>query len=394
MDIQLVWWLLAVATAAIAATVLLVCVKLIHRVYLRWQGVRTAQYIAVLGELISREMLPEDPPGDWAHDPLFHDALVEYRLALVGSERGFVDSLVDHLGVLTVLRQRMRNRISSTKRLRAISSFVDLATVQCTPDLRVLLADPNLHVAVHAAKGLSRLRDVASVGAILDRAVEAPQWHRARFADSLAQFGPEVGPSVQAWVRRAITIEDPPVATVALAARVLGLVGDLDAETLLLELLSSDCVEWRITAASALGTACGEHAVGGLLVALADPEGSVRARSAASLGHLGDPGVVHSLRPLLSDPQWWVRQNAAEAIGALPGGTAILVDVLGGRDPYAADVALYSLTMNGAVEEAVRRTRQGVLNSVDADLLAIVGNLPTADDAIALDTVDTQAAAR
>lgn len=376
MDAHLLWWLFGAAAAALVTTVLLVCVKLVHRLYLRWQGVRTAQYIAVLGELISREMLPVDPPDDWAHDPLFHDALVEYRLILVGSERGFVDQLVAHLGVLEVLRGRIHQKLSTSRRLRAVSTFVDLATRSCTEDLRVLLEDANLHVAIHAAKGLSRLRDVASVPAILDRSVDSPSWHAARFADSLTEFGSDVGPPVRIWIERAVAKTDPPVQTVALAVRVLGLVSDVDAEPLLVRLLRSEHLEWRVVAASALGSVGGDAAVDGLVFALGDEDGSVRARSAVALGQLGDPSAAQHLRPMLRDRMWWVRQNAAEAIGELRGGTSVLVDALTDDDPYAVDAVLYVLTMNGTVASAALRSRSGKPTVDDIDLLAYVGNLP------------------
>jgi HEAT repeat protein len=379
MNTQLLWWLFGAAAAALFTTLLLVCVKLIHRLYLRWQGVRTAQYIGVLGELISRELLPVHPPQDWAHDALFHDALVEYRLMLVGSERGFVDRLVGHLGVLDVLRERIRHRFSASRRLRSVATFVDLATPACTEDLRALLADRNLHIAIHAAKGLSRLRDVSSVPAILDRSVDAPPWHAARLADSLAEFGPEVGPPTRAWIEHAIANDDPPVQTVALAVRVLGLVADVEAEPLLLRLLNSDLPEWRVVAATALGRAGGHDAVVGLVAAIDDNDGAVRARSAVALGQLGDPTAAAHLRPVLKDPVWWVRQNAAEAIGELRGGTSVLVDALSDEDPYAVEAALYVLTMNGAIASAAQRSRQGNPSVVDIDLLAFVGNLPSAN---------------
>ncbi len=377
MNSSLLWWLLIAGSAALVATVILVVMKVTHRLYRRWQGVRSAQYVAVVGEMVSRNMLPLHPSPDWAHDPMFHNALVEYRLSLVGSEQGFVDELVEHLGVPEVLLDRIARRFPPSARLAAVSTFVDLATDTYVEDLRRLLDDPNNHVAIHAAKGLSRLRDVESVPAILNRAVVASPWHAARLADALVRFGPEVGPPVRRWIDQALASNDSPVSTIALGIRVLGQVSDADAETLLLRLLISDQPEWRVTAASALGSAGGDGAVLGLIDALDDDYWPVRARAASSLGHLAASTAADQLRLLLNDPMWWVRQNAAEAIGWLPGGTGILVSALSGDDPYAADAALYQLTMQGEVAEAARRSRRGIQSAVDIDLLAHVGNLPS-----------------
>ncbi|MCZ7531789.1 MAG: HEAT repeat domain-containing protein [Acidimicrobiia bacterium] len=375
MSSSLLWWLSIAAVSALVAIVVLVILKVTHRLYRRWQGVRSAQYVAVVGEMVSRNMLPLHPSPDWSHDPMFHNALVEYRLSLVGSEQGFVDELVAYLGVPEVLLARIARRFPPSARLAAVSTFVDLATDTYVEDLRRLLVDPNNHVAIHAAKGLSRLRDVTSVPAILNRAVEASPWHAARLADALVHFGPEVGPPIREWIEQRSDTDEPPVSTIALGIRVLGQVSDADAEALLLRLLTSDQPDWRLAAASALGSAGGDDAVLGLIDALDDDHWPVRARAASSLGRLAAAPAADRLRLLLNDPMWWVRQNAAEAIGWLPGGTGVLISVLSGEDPYAADAALYQLTMQGEVAEAARRSRAGTQSAIDIDLLAYVGNL-------------------
>lgn len=392
MDDTLLLWLIGSASAAVVTMAVLVVVKLVHRSYGRWRGVRSAQYVAAVGELISRSILPERPHPAWRDDALFHDALVNYRLSLVGSERGFVDELVEHLGILDVLRSRMRRRHSTNHRLQAVSTFVDLATESCIPDLRQLLADPNAHIAIHAAKGLSRLRDTESVGAILDRAAVAPSWHAARLADALTGFGYEVGPPVRDWMILEIGADEPPVATISLAIRVLGQVSDVEAEGLLLELLASDFREWRVAAASALGHVGGDGAVLGLINALDDESWPVRARATTALGQLAAPTAVNHLRPLLSDSMWWVRQNSAEAIGRLPGGTQVLVDALRSDDPYAADAALYQLTMRGEIAAALERVRTGSGTELDAELLDHVGQMPVSIAAPPIGSLDRGAA--
>ncbi len=391
MNETLLLWLLGSACVAAGTTLVLVVVKLIHRAYLRERGVRSAHYVAAVGEMISRSILPEHPAPAWAQDSLFHNALIDYRLSLVGSERGFVDDLVEHLGILDVLRSRMAPRYSTSRRLEAVSTFVDLATEGCIPDLRNLVLDPSPHIAIHAAKGLCRLRDTASVGPILDRASAASPWHAARIADALTGFGYEVGEPVRQWIRTAMAADDVSVPTVALAIRVLGQVSDADAEGLLLTLLVSDEPEWRVTAASALGAAGGDGAVMGLIRALEDDHWPVRARAASSLGHLAAGSARDHLAPLLCDEMWWVRQNAAQAIGQLPGGVAVLIGSLDGDDPFASDAALYQLTIQGEVAKAAERSRSGDPTALDIDLIAHIGNLPVSTTAAPLGSLSTGA---
>ncbi len=364
-------WLLISAAASLVASVALALTKLTHRLLLRWQGVRKARYVAALGEMISRQVVPQATTPGWAEDPLFHDAVAEYRLTLSGEEHRYIDRLVETLGILGVLRKRVdRWWLPHSRRLRAVATFVDLATDTSIPVLRSLLGNRNQYVALHAAKGLSRLDDLESVPNILDQVKEASEWHSARLADALMGFGLPAGPAVRTWIRHEMSEDDPSVDTVSLAARILGRIGDTEAEPLLLELLGSTEPEWRVAAASALGRSGGRDAVIALEKALEDEYWPVRARAAAGLGRLADPTSSRKLAPLLTDPVWWVRQNTAKAIGSLPGGRLELIRALGGSDAYAADAALHQLTMLGAVKEAADRYGSGTATVTDLDLLS------------------------
>jgi HEAT repeat protein len=374
MDPLLVSLLLIAAGAAVGAGVVLVAIKFAHRELQRWRGVRTAHYVAAVGELISRDLIPTDPPRGWAEDPLFHDALADYALLLTGGERAIVDGLVTHLGIVEVLRKRIRRRFPITTRLRSVSSLVDLANQAHVPDLRALLDDGNTHVRVHAIRGLARLDDVVSVSRILDLGAGVRQWEAARIADALVAFGPAATPAITEWLGRESGRHGAPVEMVALATRALGLIGDPAAEPVLIGLLHAELPDWRVAAASALEHAGTEQAVPHLLEALGDVSWRVRARAATALGGLADPDSPAALAPLLRDRVWWVRQNAAAALGRVPGGTAVLVDALDGDDAYAGDAALAHLTTSGEVAEAARRTSNGTATEVDARLLRHVGH--------------------
>jgi HEAT repeat protein len=133
------------------------------------------------------------------------------------------------------------------------------------------------------------------------------------------------------------------VEAVSQASRVLGLIGDLEAEPLLIRLTSSAQMEWRLAAVSALGRVGTDAARGAMLGALADGAWEVRARAVRSLAALADETVGSSVAELLTDPEWWVRQNAAETLAEIPGGVAHLLAALDSPDKFAADSALNQL---------------------------------------------------
>lgn len=338
-------------TAGITASlaVLLVVVKLIHRGVQHHRGLRTAYYVAAIGEMLSRQLLPSRPRQGWAEDPYFHEALADYRLMVTGKDREFVDDLIRLLGIDDVLIRRTRVGRLRTVRLRALSSLVDLATPAYRNVFLSMIDDRNAHVRVNAVRGLARIGDVASVPHILDIATRVQQWEAARTADALIEMGrPCVGPVIE-WIETERAKATPSVEVVGLAARLLGLIGENEAEGTLISLLGSSVPEWRVAAASALEHAGTEASVSPLRLALHDDDWRVRARAVVALGATADPDVVVEVAQLLTDRNWWVRQNAATSLARLPGGTDCLFAALDSPDPYAADAALNQLTTSGAM---------------------------------------------
>ena len=63
MNDTLLWWLAGSAIAAVVTMAVLVVVKLIHRTYSRWRGLRSAQYVSAVGELLSRSIVPATTPS-------------------------------------------------------------------------------------------------------------------------------------------------------------------------------------------------------------------------------------------------------------------------------------------------------------------------------------------
>lgn len=350
----------------------LAAIKFVHREILRWRGVRTAHYVAAIGELVSRGVVLASPPLSWSEDPYFHHALAEYRLLLTGSDRKIVDDLAEALGIHDVLVARTRRKLRLTTRLRAISSLVDLADERHVAVLRSLLQDSNSHVRVHAIRGLARLGDMAFVPEILDLARRVKPWEAARIADALVDLGGSAVTPLVEWIEEELSSRRPDIDVVALAARVLGLIGDPEAEPALLRLLESDEADWRLVAASALEHTGGFDAVPALLEALEDRDWRVRARVAVALGATAEPSVARPVSGLLNDPVWWVRQNAAAALGSIPGGIDHLMVALQGPDAYAADAALNQLTVSGVLRDALDRLADGGATDRDRQLASLV----------------------
>lgn len=100
----------------------------------------------------------------------------------------------------------------------------------------------------------------------------------------------------------------------------------------------------RAAAAAVLGGTGGSEAASALMSLLSDTDASVRAAAADGLRSLGHQEAAPALAPLLRDQSFVVRRTAAAALAALgPGGTLLLRHHLSDEDPFAADMARYTL---------------------------------------------------
>ena len=335
----------AAITAGLAVT--LAVVKVVHREVQRYRDMRTAYYIAALGEMLSRRILPSRPRQGWAEDPLFHDAIADYRLMVTGDDRKFVDEFIENLGIGKVLVARAQRRFPKVSRLRAITSLVSLASPEHVAALQSMVDDPDPHVRINAVRGLARIGDIGAVSHILDIATRVKPWEAARTADALVEMGSDAVEPVLTWISFERMKPSPSIEVLAMAARLLGLIGDSIAEPVLISMLGSSYPDCRVAAASALEHAGTDDAVEPLRVAIHDDDWRVRARAVVALGALADATVLDDVAQLLTDRQWWVRQNAATALGHLPGGNDRLFASLQNPDPFAADAALHQLTTSG-----------------------------------------------
>lgn len=334
---------MVLAAATVIAAVSLLSIKLAHRIIIAGEGVRTARYVAAVGEMISRHYVPSQVPKRWRTDPVLHSVLIDYRRLVAGSDGRFVDELVERLDIVDALIPRIRRLFPGSSRLRAVATLVELADRSASPFLLSLLDDRNGHVRTHAAHGLARMGDLSSVSLILDLSTTVRPWESGRLTDALVAFGPPAVSPIVSWIETQAPSDDVPVEVVAQAVRVLGLIGDSAAEPALLGLLSAGRPEWRLAAASALARVGTDAAREPLLQALVDTSWEVRARAVRALASLADASVGEAVAKLLTDPEWWVRQNSAETLAEIPGGIEHLRAAVDSPDRFAADAALNQL---------------------------------------------------
>lgn len=111
-----------------------------------------------------------------------------------------------------------------------------------------------------------------------------------------------------------------------------------------LEAVADELPALRAAAAALLGGVGGAEAGGVLRSLLADSDSTVRAAAADALRRLGYKQAVADLALLLRDPSFPVRRAAGAALAALgPSGILMLRHYLSDEDPFAADMAQYSL---------------------------------------------------
>jgi HEAT repeat protein len=358
---------LAIVAAALA--IALFFIKLIHRRRIRAIGVRRAHYIGALGELVARNALPMSSLTGWGDDPVFLEVLFDFLAIVTGDERATLERLIERLDLRVKLAEDVRHSRRLRSRLQALSYLVDVADESLADLFLGCLDDDVVEVRLHAARGLARIGNPDSVGAILDRMEHEEHWVADRLADVLVGYGRAAVPALSQYLLLSQFDERRDPELLRDIIRVLGLIGDLGAEPALLTMLEADERLLRIGAASALGTAGTPASVPALLEALEDPAWQVRARAADSLGVFSDPRAIEPLGDALRDQAWWVRQDAAKALANHLGGEARLIEALGDADPYARDAALHQLGLKGTVRDAYRRIEAGAGTELDRRIL-------------------------
>jgi HEAT repeat protein len=182
-----------------------------------------------------------------------------------------------------------------------------------------------------------------------------------------------------------------PPASAALAARLLGEIGDRRATAALAAALSSpESAAVALVAIDALARLGDPAAVPALARAAGAPQADLRLRAFAALRALADPRGVALVEGGLSDPDPRVRAAAADLAGALAarGSALLLVDRLGDGDSAARAAAARALARTGGASPArmlaaLAATKGAVRDPPELEALgdALVANVTAADAA-------------
>jgi HEAT repeat protein len=358
-------WVAWSAVLTVALAVGLFALKLANGLRRRWAGVRHAHYLAGLGELLTRRLVPERVPRGWLRDPVFIEVVIDYARSVAGDEADTLEAIVARLGLRRQLARWLR-RPFGHRRLKAAMVLGELPGPEVAELMFRHLTDRSSSVRLQVARGLATLGDPRLVDAILSEIDRETPWLAARYADVLVACGRRAVPAIASFLSAAG--ERRPAAAIQ-ALRVLRAIGDTEAEPAIRPWLDSEDPEVRLAAASALATCGTPHSTPALIKAMADPTWQVRAQAAKSAADLGSPEATAPLARLLRDSAWWVRQNAAEALTTVPGGLSSLIAAISDPDRFAATAALYQLAVSGMIRSAWLRAGKGAASELDWALL-------------------------
>ncbi len=364
---------LAMGTAvlSIALSLILFGVKLHHWRRARILGVRRAEYIGAVGEIVARG-LPHSFERGWAQDPLFHDVLLQYVDVVAGDERAQLEQLISSIDLRYRLVIQLKSSRRTSQRMAAAAYLAVIASPEIEWALIEALESPNAEIRIQAAGGLARVKSEAAIPQLVHMLLTDTPWVAARIADQLVAYGSVAVPYLMENVRDEHRghLVDPRI--LAAAVRILGMIGELRAAPAIEPLLEHPDREVRVAAAAALGSAGTGQSIPALLSALEDPEWEVRAAAASALATFSDGAATGPVARLLTDRSWWVRQNAAAALTEILGGMDALITALEGDDAYARDAALQQLGLNGQIRAARTAISDGVATDQQKRLVAAV----------------------
>ncbi|MDR7420468.1 MAG: HEAT repeat domain-containing protein [Armatimonadota bacterium] len=286
-----VWAVAASGALAAVGAALLLCRRALRHAALLRRDANRRRYGQVTAALVSSSgqwtaAAPDVPVGA-LDDEAFLRALAEALDAVPAESRAQLVARYVDLGYVERLRAASWSRLP-WRRLRAARWLGRLGHGEGLADLIRLTADRSPRVRSAAIASLGTVRAPRALSALLTllEGAEAPAQGRRPPLPALT---------------RALVAQGP------------------DAAFAVLSYVQSPSPAVRKAVVEVLASVPHPHpAVGAaLLVALRDPDGEVRARTARAFGRIGDPGAVVPLAQTLADPVWFVRLQAARALGAL-----------------------------------------------------------------------------
>ncbi len=193
---------------------------------------------------------------------------------------------------------------SSVRRARGAYHLGSLGRAESAPLLIPLLGDRDFLVRRSAVRALGQVDDPRTATALLDAAATDPVLSRDVTA-ALDRLGPGAAPALRAAVGSSlddVLTGGLDVRRTTLAARALGLVGDVACVPLLIRALARvDEPSLQVAAAEALGALGAPEAVPPLTVALHSEADGLRSAAARALGAVSDPVAVCGLVDALPD---------------------------------------------------------------------------------------------
>ena len=276
---------------------------------------------------------------------------------------GLVDKYIDRLREAKEWRERafaaeLLGRVGNAK---AVNSLLE--TVQAT---RTEDAD----VREIALRALARIGDPRAVEPLVGALKRAEVWLAPRIADILARHGDlSVDPWWPSWRNRASTPPGPgpPMSS--------GEIRAIRAFPALVRALDDLDDEVRAKSAASLGKLGDRRAVTYLLDhLLTDPAPFVRARIAGALGQFNETEVIDTLVRALGDPAWWVRMRSVEAleqIGPIAEGPLMLA--LDDSDPEIRIRAAVALERLGVPNRIISQIESGTASREAIDTLTKFG---------------------
>ncbi|MGH2926719.1 MAG: HEAT repeat domain-containing protein [Solirubrobacteraceae bacterium] len=310
---------------AVAALLVVLASAIALRRALRLRSERRSAYLAAAVRPILLEMAAEDVPSPrglallsgvdqrtWrALEPSVVFLLAQLR---GDSRRALADLLIARGAEIRACRHS-RSR-ASVRRAAAADVLGAIGTPMSVEELIRMLDDRDLEVRAAAARALGRIADPSAALPLLAGLTARRRLPSAIVVHGLLRIGtPALHYLLGALDHRQVAIR-------VVAAKSLGLLGDVRAVERLTEAASRDVSEdVRVSAATALGHIGSSGAVGTLLDAsMASQPSALRTAAVLALGEVGDIRTVPQLRGHLDDLDWRVAHAAAAALSALGGG--------------------------------------------------------------------------